>query len=271
MLDREPYTAGVTALLSLGIDLASQPLKTAAALLEWTEGGSELQLLQANMSDAALLPLARQAQVVAIDAPFGWPLAFVEAVNGAVAFAWPHPPGWPNALRDRLMYRQTERHLIQDGLRPLSASTDKIALPTLRCAGLLQDLGVTDRSGAQGIFEVYPQASLRRWGLVDASGKAGGKRYKADAEARQQIVDALKRQAPWLRISPEQCDLLVGSDHLLDALISALTGLAGARGLVDPIPLEMQDLARVEGWIIHPLGDALREGLSPRQSQRSTN
>ncbi|WP_371827258.1 DUF429 domain-containing protein [Deinococcus sp. QL22] len=141
----------------------------------------------------------------------------------------------------------------------------------MRCAGLLQALGVTDRSGAQGVIEVYPQASLRRWGLVDASGKAGGKSYKADAEARQHILDALKLQAPWLRCSSEQQDLLVASDHLLDALISALTGLAAARGLVDPIPLEMQDLARVEGWIIRPLGDALTEGLAPRQSQESTN
>lgn len=91
-----------------------------------------------------------QAQVVAIDAPFGWPAAFIEAVRGASEFAWPHPPGWPNALRDQLMYRHTEQHLIGDSLRPLSASTDKIALLTMRCVGLLQALGVTDRSWGTG-------------------------------------------------------------------------------------------------------------------------
>nr|WP_245808164.1 DUF429 domain-containing protein [Deinococcus hopiensis] len=136
--------------------------------MEWSEEGAELHLLKAGMTDAALLELAAQAQVVAIDAPFGWPSAFLEAVQGAFAFAWPHPPGWPNTLRDELMYRHTERHMKAQGLQPLSASSDKIALPTMRCAGLLQALGVTDRSGAQGVFEVYPQASLRRWDLVPA-------------------------------------------------------------------------------------------------------
>lgn len=67
---------------------------------------------------------------------------------------------------------------------------------------------------------------MRRWGLVDASGKVEGKSYKASDEARGNILDALELQAPWLQISSEQRDFLVSSDHLLDALISALTARA---------------------------------------------
>jgi hypothetical protein len=57
----------------------------------------------------------------------------------------------------------------QAGLVPLSVSADRIAHVALRCAVLLAELDASgrpvDRSGSGHVVEVYPAASLRRWGL----------------------------------------------------------------------------------------------------------
>ncbi len=170
---------------SLGVDLASQPKDTAVCLLEWGDHSACIQELGRKYDDARLVQLASVVQAVGIDAPFGWPRAFVDAVVGAGTFAWPHPPGWPDTLRDRLRYRRTDLHLksLPEKLQPLSVSSELLGVTAMRCAGLLQGLGVQDRSGQAGIFEVYPEASLRRWGL-----KTKGYKNKENAHLRAQLL-----------------------------------------------------------------------------------
>jgi hypothetical protein len=71
----------------LGIDLAAQPKKTYACVLDGNEA-----MLHATCDDAMLRELAAECEKVAIDSPFGWPVAFVDALNAHRRFErWPAP------------------------------------------------------------------------------------------------------------------------------------------------------------------------------------
>jgi hypothetical protein len=78
----------------------------------------------------------------------------------------------PARTRD-LCYRLTDQRVHKElGLVPLSVACDKLAYSALRCAGLLDDLGVVDRSGVDGVFEVHPAAALKAWGCSIRGTKA---------------------------------------------------------------------------------------------------
>jgi predicted nuclease with RNAse H fold len=247
--------------ISLGIDLASQPAHTAVCLLQWNERGVQVQRLAHKFNDDALLQLVATADSVGIDAPFGWPQAFKEAIVGAAAFQWPHAPGWSDGLRDSLRFRHTDLHLksLSEKMQPLSVSSELLGVTAMRCAGLLQALGVTDRSGQIGrVFEVYPSASLRRWGL-----ETQGYKGKED-DVRERLLMALLGKAPWLEISVACRRELAQSDHLMDALAASLTaGMAMQhRDLIDPIPERDLGHARIEGWIMLPRPGSLERLFS---------
>jgi len=67
---------------TLGIDLAAKPKKTAACMIDWRDGRAVVLSLQSGLEDRALYELIADADKVGIDAPFGWPDEFVEAVAG---------------------------------------------------------------------------------------------------------------------------------------------------------------------------------------------
>jgi len=76
--------------IALGIDLAGQPAGTAACLLASEGSRATAAALLVDLDDAALGSLRDRADVVAIDAPFGWPRAFTAALSGWVAErTWP--------------------------------------------------------------------------------------------------------------------------------------------------------------------------------------
>ena len=88
-------------MITLGIDLASQANKTGVARLRWTkaEGAPRVavETLRVGADDDALVALARDADAIGIDSPFGWPRAFEKAGNQASAGEWrwcvtPSPP-----------------------------------------------------------------------------------------------------------------------------------------------------------------------------------
>lgn len=72
---------------SLGVDLAAADPTTAACLVAWEVRPSIEHLRPGGVNDDDLLSLARAANVTGIDAPFGWPTAFAEAVVA-------QPSGW---------------------------------------------------------------------------------------------------------------------------------------------------------------------------------
>ena len=245
---------------SIGIDLAAQPKATAACVLEWSSPLARVRLLRGGLDDSGIADLVRRyaPAKVGIDAPFGWPRPFVRAVAA-------HDRGdrWSLPLFDDLVLRTTDIH-VRSVRRPLSVSSDKIAVTAMRCArllGLLADGGPElDRSGGQMVVEVYPAAALVRWGF-DANGYKGTKPECRDT--RRQLVTRFAQVCkPWLQLDSEEVVALASSDHMFDALISALVARACEVGATDPIPVDVRKIAAIEGWIHLPsLGSLSSEHL----------
>jgi hypothetical protein len=148
-------------------------------------------------------------------------------------------------LTDRVVQAET-------GLTPLSVSADLIGHVALRCACLLAEAGrrgqAIDRAGDGVITEVYPAASLRAWGLAHAGYKQRGSRLALD-----DLVDSLKRQAPWLRLGVAEGTCRESHDAF-DSVIAALTARAAARGQTRrPQTPQEAAAASTEGWTAFPL------------------
>lgn len=244
---------------TLGIDLSAQPKETAACLLEWTDASCHIARFAVGLDNDALLDLVETASPtkVAIDAPFGWPAPFVDAVSRYTAAGdWPRPA----ETRRPFLLRTTDLAVIDitGGRPPLSVSADKIAVCAMRCAELLTALarnGSIDRTGSGVAIEVYPAAALRQWGF-DPTRYKGGK--PAQLETRRRLAEAISdATAAWLTLDADERRLMAASDHLLDAFVSALVARAAAVGLTVPIPDDAQTVAATEGWIHLPIRQAL--------------
>jgi predicted nuclease with RNAse H fold len=150
---------------TLGIDLASQPEQTAACLIAWEPDRAVVEDVESGLDDAALEALVAQADLTGIDAPFGWPVAFVawlvQLHGGEVATDESAVPDWDAGHVRRLSCRATD-HVVRErmGRWPLSVATDLISIVAMRCTGLLQRLGVRDKLGGDGVVEVYPGAGV---------------------------------------------------------------------------------------------------------------
>jgi len=103
-----------------------------------------------------------------------------------------------------------------------------------------------DRTGSGLLVEVYPAAGLKSWGLQH-------RRYKGNngRPALNELVDQLQQAAPWLLLGDVE-QACRHSDHILDAVISALLARAAALNLTTPPPADHQDTAHREGWIAIP-------------------
>lgn len=230
-------------MITLGIDLSSQRQATAACLIDWTTDTPAIEAPALSCSDADLDALIAKADVVGIDAPFGWPAAFVEAVAG-----WQFTE-WNTQLRDRLRFRVTDCIVRERQKRwPLSVSTDTIALPAMRAMALLARHGVSNRSGNGRFFEVYPAASLHAWGISNRGYKEAKK--EACLEARRAILNELRGKLSLL-YSPEE---YARDADALDSLIASLTARSAAQGGCYPPPPDQLATISREGWIYVPTG-----------------
>jgi Protein of unknown function (DUF429) len=166
------------AMRTLGIDLSADPKLTAACLISWERGHGEVEALvvgadvKGGLKDEALLDLAKRADKVGIDAPFGYPEEFVLAVTG-----WAQRDAWPKVDKAKLRYRATDRFVEARIRRPLSVSSERIASTAWRCAQLLTALEertgeAVDRAGCGRLVEVYPAAALAMWGLDPSATRA---------------------------------------------------------------------------------------------------
>ena len=76
--------------VTLGVDLASQPKRTATCLIRWDRGSARVEALSLGATDANLHELFGRADKVGIDAPFGWPAPFTRAIAAYSAeTVWP--------------------------------------------------------------------------------------------------------------------------------------------------------------------------------------
>jgi len=235
---------------TLGVDLASADRTTAACMVEWDDGPPRVgALFERDVTDSRIVELARGAGVTGIDAPFGWPMPFVEAVAAYAAGA-----PWPRHRPAGLWLRRTDHRAqrTSGGRAPLSVSSDRIARPAERAARLLTLLGTEGRAvrrdGSDGVIEVYPAGAMRCWDIsVDRYKRPDG------TDARDRIITAIV-DALDLRLSPSDRAAFVRSDHALDALVAALLGRAFHVGLVVRPTADEQRTAAIEGWLYLPTG-----------------
>jgi predicted nuclease with RNAse H fold len=239
---------------TLGIDLAAQPANTSACTVDWGPGRPVVSHLRAGRDDAALLEAIEAADKVAIDAPFGWPDEFVEAVS-----AHHNRAGWPGGGQDQdlyrfqLSFRATDRRLIEQGARrPLSVSTDLIGVVAMRCAFLLDRLAAfgepVDRAGSGKVVEAYPAPALLTWGL-----SATGYKSRVGVTRLPELLSQLEEGIRGIQMTSQQRELACSDHNCFDALVCSLVARAAALGLTEPPePGKEADRAAREGWIHLP-------------------
>jgi predicted nuclease with RNAse H fold len=238
--------------LTVGVDLAAEPERTAVAGIEWSDGRARVCEVVCGADDDAVVAAIAQSQKAGIDCPLGWPDEFV-------AFVAAHRAGHVAVRGDltgrewrrRLTLRLTDRVVhAETGLTPLSVAADRIGHVALRCAGLLALLagqGVpVDRCGTGTVVEVYPSASLKSWGLPYRG-------YKRPAEIGPlgELVDRLLAAAPWLDLGRAE-SLCRRSHDAADAVVAALTARAVSQNLASVPATGQEAAARTEGWIAVP-------------------
>jgi predicted nuclease with RNAse H fold len=239
-------------MLTVGVDLAAAASNTAVAWILWSKDWASVQRIAQPADDKLIIEAVVQADLAGIDCPFGWPEPFVEFVSQhrdgrVVTPEGVAGPDW----RRRLAYRATDL-MVQAtvGRWPLSVSTDRIGYPAMRCASLLARLAErgqeVDRAGGGSVVEVYPAASLRKWGFTPRSYKGRG-----NGERLWLLVGALQDAAPWLDLGPHEEDCRRSHDAT-DAVVAALTARATALGLTPGPGPEHAEVAATEGWIMVP-------------------
>jgi predicted nuclease with RNAse H fold len=239
---------------TLGIDLAAQPSNTSACAIDWGAGRPVVSQMRSGVDDATLLDLIPEADKVGIDAPFGWPDEFVDAVSAhRERRTWPGASEDQDIYRFHLSFRETDRRLIESGARrPLSVSTDLIGVVAMRCAYLLDRLAAdgepVDRAGSGKVIEAYPAPALVSWGL-----SATGYKSKVGAARLPVLLDRLEEQLMGIEMTPQERRAASSDHNCFDALVASLVARAAALGLTQPPePGEQADRASREGWIHVP-------------------
>lgn len=208
-----------------------------------------------SADDDTLVEVVVDATHVGVDAPLGWPDAFVGSV-----VAHHRGEGWTAGVdRTSLRYRLTDlrtRELV-GGRLPLSVSTDLLGVVGLRCALLQQRWAdeawgeAAPRDGSGVLSETYPAAAFAAW-RIDVKGYKSRDRSDAARSTRQRIVGQLSAATvAWLDVDPI-VDRSVASDHVLDALACALVACAVTSGTTHGPGADEREIALREGWIHVP-------------------
>jgi predicted nuclease with RNAse H fold len=269
-LPSRPRLVAFSAVRTLGIDLSSDPKKTAACSISWNGGRAQVEGLRLGLNDDSLVESMLTSDWVGIDAPFGWPAEFIEAVT-----TWSESGRWPETRRDKLRFRTTDLVVKDKARMPLSVSTDRIAVTAMRCARLLTDYAErksgagaqVERRGDDHVVEVYPAAALVLWSDEARHLRFDPQGYKgADLEARdkrERLMSALEGAAPWLYLDHATRRLCIEKDDALDSVLCSLVARAAAQGqTLRPETVEQTAAATIEGWIHLPTDGGL-DTLSP--------
>lgn len=236
---------------TLGIDLATVARKTAACAIEWPDtpdAAPRILYIRTTVTDDDVMTMGADADVVAIDAPFGWPRPWAEAVGHHVPGGAFTATGSPAVLTRRATDAWIAEHL---KIYPLAVAANLIGATAIRCARLTHALAMPVDVGRLGGFpivcEVYPAAALLRWGLSYRLYK--GRKL---ADARRLLTDALVAAGLPVFLSDHDRRTVESSDDALDALICSLVARAIGRGLTDDVPNALSEAAAAEGWIRVP-------------------
>lgn len=234
----------------VGVDLAADPRRTGLAVING-DGRCMIEQLSVGAEDSHIIRAVRSAQRVGVDVPLGWPEKFIDLLTAHAAGALRAPDSTGPEWRRGLAMRATDLAVHwRTGLTPLSVSTDRIAHPALRWAGIearLRDLGVeTARDGSGVICEVYPAAALHCWSLPHRGYKSA-----KNAGPRAELVELLRQRWTWLDWNGQEA-LCVADDNALDAVLAAVIAREIEFHRCVAPPAEFRGTARREGWIWLP-------------------
>jgi len=218
-------------------------------IIDWSPGSARVVDVQLGVSDQQILANIDQAEKIGIDCALGWPVEFIEFLNGQLQLKKGEVIDGGLEWRRQVSYRESDRHVREiTGRWPLSVATDRLGMTALRCAGLLsrlQETGIeVDRSGLGVVVEVYPAASLRIWGFET-------KGYRDSATRRAELLADLNRLAPYLDLGDFR-EKLIESCDCFDSLFAALSARAAALGFTHEPNSEQLEAARLEGWVALP-------------------
>lgn len=234
-----------------GIDLAADPRRTGVAVIS---SGSPIRVesVIVGADDDDVLHVIDSAEKAGVDVPVGWPDPFVQLISDHAEHGLTVPSSTGPDWRRNLAMRTTDIKVRErTGRVPLSVSTDRIAYPALRWAGIearLRAEGVdAARDGSGRVCEVYPAAALSCWTLPSRGYKGTGSEHR-----RTEIVDRLSVLFPELSWNghDQEC---IHDDNALDAVVSALMARAVATGKAVGPPEGISEIVRREGWIWLPM------------------
>ncbi|NDO77307.1 DUF429 domain-containing protein [Kocuria indica] len=237
----------------IGIDLAASEQRTGLAELTEDAGSIVVRYVSVGATDLDLVRAIRTAQRVGVDIPFGWPDAFVDVLTAHSRGTLVPPADTGSSWRRTLAMRAADRWIQErTGLTPLSVSTDRIAHPALRWAGIEAELRASGvpvpRDGSGVVCEVYPAAALKCWSLPHR-----GYKGKTNVAQRSRLMSELSDQAPWLDWGGFR-DVCAADDNALDAVLAALVAREVDLERCEPIPEELRSVSLREGWIWLPRG-----------------
>lgn len=258
---------------SIGIDLSASAVNTAAVELSWD--GDRAAIVQVwgegrqRVGDDCVRQLLERSDAkIGVDCPFGWPKNFValmaaqaEDVTFGLADRKDTRLSTP-AEREALVLRETDRWVIEStratlgrAVRPLSVSADLIAHVALRFAGLRTQMTANEdapRDGSGPLVEVYPAAALALWNATWRQYKGAGEgRCETRAEIVADLCVGIDGVMSACTNIDEFRDVLVASDHVLDAFVCALIARdSDVRGV--HVPEAHRPAALREGWIHLP-------------------
>jgi hypothetical protein len=240
-----------------GLDMASSPKNRGICVIEALVRPPcnvircGTVVLGSGASDEDVLSLFSTVDAVGVDIPLAWPLAFSNLLSGGAE------PSLPLADRqlpslESLRFRTVDLYVKTiTGRYPLSVSSDLVAVPALKMRLLLWRMEPEARKKA---LEVYPAASLARWGLPNR-GYKGSRGASVRQEIAGAIVSAIGQK---LTLTPKQKESLVRDHNVLDSFVCALTALAQIYGLCDaPDEAGFNSVPPEEGWIWVPASDSL--------------
>lgn len=154
--------------------------------------GEVLELGDDALSDNRLVELMCDARVskVGIDAPFGWPAPFIDAIT-----TYRDTGAWLNLEPNELRYRATETRTASEvGQEPLSVATSDLAWPAMRCARLLSQLpeehGTLDRTGRGRVAEGLPHGRPTTLEHHPAGNPPTSWAYKATSRAGANVASS---------------------------------------------------------------------------------
>ena len=78
-----PVSHHAEVVITVGIDVAAQPERTAGCWIRWDNGAGTVEQVEQPLADDRLRSILADDSVnkVGIDVPLGWPTAFVAAIG----------------------------------------------------------------------------------------------------------------------------------------------------------------------------------------------